>query len=214
MSSRESASTTSGEPIGAEVGPKVFLIRHADASEGEKDPDRGRSLTEIGAQQAEALARRMSAWQVDAIFCSDMTRARETAAALHRHHPSIPLIVDPDFREVSTGTLEDEHDALDGKLQARLASAWDKVLTMPYPVSVIVTHNGLIKYLIGRTIRHEKKLKPRFHSTHTGVTALQVRSKGRPLLRFFNDTKHLTPGTLAPGEKAWIEDPVTRRWRF
>lgn len=64
---------TSGEAT--EPGPRVFLIRHADASDGDKDPDRGRSLSEIGVQQAEALAARVAGWQLDAILCSDMTRA-------------------------------------------------------------------------------------------------------------------------------------------
>jgi len=206
MESREEAT---------EASPRVFLIRHADASEGGKDPDLGRRLTKIGEQQAEALARRVAGWQLDAIFCSDMTRAHETASVMHRHHPAIDLIVDPLFREISTGTLEEELDMPDGELKARMEAVWQKIVTMPHPVSAIVTHNGLIKYLIGRTIQVEGVLKPRFHSAHTGITALRIRSKGRAVLQFFNDTSHLTPEIVVPGSKApWVEDPLTRRWHF
>lgn len=213
MDSRaDTGSSSSSSPAAA---PRIFLIRHADASEGEKDLDLGRSLTEIGVRQAEALARRAAGWQLDAIYCSDMTRAVETARAVHGHHPAIDLIVDPVFREVSTGTIEERLDAPDGELRERLEAAWHRLVTLPHQVAAIVTHNGLIKYLIGRTIGFEGKLKPRFHSAHTGITALQVRSKGRALLQFFNDTSHLTPELVELGEKTpWIEDPQTRRWNF
>ena len=214
----ESNGETSTSPIPASTAneaPRVFLIRHADASEGEKDSELGRSLSEIGELQAKALARRVAGWQLDAILCSDMTRAVETAAVMHRHHPGIELIVDPVFREISTGTIERQLDAPDGELRRRLEEVWHRVVTIPHRVTAIVTHNGLIKYLIGRTIEHEGSLKPRFHSAHTGITALRIRSKGRAGLQFFNDTSHLTPAIVTPGEKGpWIEDPVTHRWHF
>lgn len=213
MASDEEADELSGDDA-AEAGQKVFLIRHADASEGDRDPDHGRPLTEIGVRQAEALGDRVAGWQLDAIYCSDMIRARETAGFLHRHHPSIHLIVDPVFREVSAGTIEREYERPDGELMARLETVWERVVTMPHRVAAIVTHNGLIKYLIGRTIRHTDKLKPRFHSAHTGISALQIRSKRRAALQFFNDTSHLTPAIVHGHKAPWLEDRVTRRWHF
>ena len=100
-SDEEAADDLSDGELKPDAGQRVFLIRHADASEGDKDPDHGRPLTEIGVRQAEALAERVAGWQLEAIYCSDMIRARETAGFLHRHHPSIQLIEDPIFREVS-----------------------------------------------------------------------------------------------------------------
>lgn len=196
------------------AGPRVFLIRHADASEGPRDPDRGGHLTPLGQRQADVLARRLANWQIDAIVCSDMYRAQETAEAVHAYHPGVPLLVDPDFRELSTGKLEAfERGELEVDLPARLESAWQKLVTLPWGVTVLITHNGLIKYLLGRTLKYEASLKPRFHSAQTGITALQVKSKGRALLQFFNDTRHLTPD-LAPQKTPWIEDMVTGRWHF
>jgi len=193
---------------------RVFLIRHAQATEGDKDPDRGRHLTELGKLQAEALAQRAARWQVDAIFCSDMYRACETAAAISFHHPDVVSTVDAVFREVSASTVRRELDAPDGVLRARLDAAWQKVVTMPQPLTVIITHNGLIKYLLSRTMRWENELKPRFHSAHTGITALALRTKGRAALQFFNDTRHLTPELVAEEKRPWLEDPVTGRWHF
>ena len=193
---------------------RVFLIRHAEATEGDKDLDRGRHLTDLGKRQADALARRAARWQIDAIFCSDMYRACETAAAISFHHPDVPCTVDPLFREISSGTVEKEIDAPDGALRARLDAVWEKVVAMPHPLTVIIAHNGLIKHLISRTIRWDNELKPRFHSAHTGITALALRTKGRAALQFFNDTRHLTPELVAEEKRPWVEDPVTGRWRF
>src|SRR5262245_4133028 len=80
---------------------RVFLIRHADAAVGPKDGEGGRHLTPLGELQAIALARRLATWELDAIVCSDKHRTRETAAAVQRFHPHIPLTVDETFREAS-----------------------------------------------------------------------------------------------------------------
>jgi broad specificity phosphatase PhoE len=200
------------------VWPRVFLIRHADASQGVKDPDLGRHLSPLGVRQAQAHAARVGRWQLDAIVCSDMHRCYETAAALRTYHPQVPLIVDATFREVSAGTVARATEASKlacDELNARLERAWQQVVTMPYGVAVIVTHNGLIKYLIGRAINAGEALKPRFRSALAGITAIEAKSKGRASLRFFNDTRHLTPDLLVPGRKmAWMEDPETGRWLF
>src|SRR5688572_22914054 len=99
---------------------RVFLIRHAEATEGDKDPDLGRHLTELGKRQAQALANRLAGWQLDAIFCSDMYRSCETAAAIAAHHPDIACVSDPVFREVSAGAIERDLEASDGSLHTRL----------------------------------------------------------------------------------------------
>jgi broad specificity phosphatase PhoE len=152
---------------------------------------------------------------MDALFCSDMYRAHETASAIRKYHAEIPFVVDAVFREVSASTLEEELDAADGELQARLEAAWQQIVTLPYKATAIVTHNGLIKYFIGRAIRYGRKLKPRFHSAYTGITALEVKTTSHVSLQFFNNTTHLTLETVAPGPKVpWIEDPVTGRWHF
>jgi hypothetical protein len=85
---------------------------------------------------------------------------------------------------------------------------------MPHPLTVIITHNGLIKYFMSRTLRWDSEMKPRFHSAYTGITALALRTKGRAALQFFNDTRHLTPELVAEEKRPWLEDPATGRWHF
>jgi broad specificity phosphatase PhoE len=205
---------TTDETIADPAPRRVLLIRHAEATEGDKDVDRGRHLTELGKLQADALARRAARWQLDAIVCSDMYRACETAAAISFHHPDAVCTVDPVFREVSAGLVRRELESPDGALRARLEAAWEKVVTMPHPLTVIITHNGLIKYFMSRTLRWDSEMKPRFHSAYTGITALALRTKGRAALQFFNDTRHLTPELVAEEKRPWLEDPATGRWHF
>ena len=212
--------TTGGEtpsdpaPVGI-PGPRVILIRHAHAKEGAKDPDRGHHLSEIGQRQAEALARRAAKWQLDAIICSDMYRAYETAAAVHRFHPNVPLIVDATFREVSAGTLAafETGDPAQTDLGARLEAAWGKIVAMPYTTAAVITHNGMIKYLLGRAIEYGRHPKPPLHSALTGVSGIDVKGNGQAHVRFFNDARHLSPD-LVSDVKTWIEDVETGRWSF
>ena len=187
------------------AGPRIFLVRHADAREGPRDHDLGPHLTALGRRQAEALARRLANWKVDAVICSDKHRSYETALAVHRYHPDVPLLVDAVFREVSRRNVE-AHERGDSKyidLPERLQAAWDRIATPTHDVTVAIVHSGLIKYFLGRIIKCEL-LKPRFHSTETGITGIRLRPK--PLLDFFNDTHHLTEELVVPGPKTpWIE---------
>ena len=189
------------------AGPRIFLVRHADAREGPRDHhELGPHLTALGRRQAEALARRLANWKVDAVICSDKHRSYETALAVHRYHSHVPLLVDAVFREVSRRSVE-AHERGDSKyidLPLRLQAAWDRLATPTHEVTVAIVHGGLIKYFLGRIIKCEL-LKPRFHSTETGITCFQVRPQG-PMLEFFNDTHHLTPEIVSPGPKApWLE---------
>jgi hypothetical protein len=125
------------------------------------------------------------------------------------------LVADATFREVSAGTLMafESGDPAQHDLGARLETAWEKIVTMPYHTAAVITHNGMIKYLLGRAIKYERHPKPPFHSALTGISAIQVQSDGRAYLRFFNDTHHLSP-ELVSDAKTWIENIETGRWYF
>jgi phosphohistidine phosphatase len=59
----------------------VYLVRHAEAAPGQ--PDELRPLTEAGRVAARALGERLAAEaRIDAVLCSPLLRARETAAAI------------------------------------------------------------------------------------------------------------------------------------
>ena len=204
---------------------RIFLIRHADAAGYREDPILGNHLTTLGLEQARALAERVSAWQVNAICTSDLHRAYETAAALHQRLPQAVLRVDSTLRELCIRWDEiprdlpaflRESDAAYRALERTLAQAWELILSIPYEVTLVVSHKRTIKYLIGRLIGHEHILKSPLQIANTSITAIEIdRAHRTGVLRFVNDTTHLTPELISPLPGApWTEEPSTGRWEF
>ena len=87
---------------------KLLLIRH-----GESDGNAQRkfsgfqdvNLTEKGIWQAKRLARRLEGVQVDAVYCSDLKRARHTAEIIFGDRGE-DIVVSPNLREINFGTWE------------------------------------------------------------------------------------------------------------
>ena len=61
---------------------RLFLVRHAEAAAGE--PDALRPLTPAGRALARTLGEQLAAEQLDAVLCSPLLRARETADEIAR----------------------------------------------------------------------------------------------------------------------------------
>ena len=61
---------------------RIFLVRHAEAAPG--DPDDLRPLTAEGNAVARELGERLAAHKPDAVVCSPLLRARETAQHIAR----------------------------------------------------------------------------------------------------------------------------------
>jgi phosphoserine phosphatase len=84
----------------------ILLARH-----GESDWNRDRRwqghadrpLTDLGREQARALADRLAATDLDAVYSSDLERARETAAIIAEPH-RLPVRELSDLREVDVGS--------------------------------------------------------------------------------------------------------------
>jgi len=109
--------------------PTTFLIaRHGETDwnrerrwQGHADPP----LNEVGRAQARALASRLAADPPDAIYASDLVRARETAELVGRHL-GLEVALDARLREVDVGewsgltTREIERLYPDGLAERRL----------------------------------------------------------------------------------------------
>jgi phosphohistidine phosphatase len=88
---------------------RLVLVRHADAAPGE--PDELRTLTSEGREQARALGERLRAEgiEADAVLCSPLLRARETAEALGLGEP------EADDRLAPGATPEGLREAIAGR---------------------------------------------------------------------------------------------------
>lgn len=87
---------------------KVLLWRHGQTSYNLQGRAQGQvdiQLNESGIAQARATAQMIAQYRPDAIYCSDLGRARRTAEAL-ASLVGIPVRVDTRFRERSFGNFE------------------------------------------------------------------------------------------------------------
>jgi broad specificity phosphatase PhoE len=174
---------------------RLLFIRHgqtsANVSGALNSAAPGPGLTDLGREQAEALAASLGTEQIDGLYASTLTRAQETAAPLGRAL-GLPVGILDGVHEIEAGDYEDRTDP--ESLKAYLApilkwGAGDLSATIPgahdghhfvqrFDASVaqvaeehgddatvaIVSHAGAIRvWLGGRT----SNLDPAFTSSHT-----------------------------------------------
>jgi broad specificity phosphatase PhoE len=85
---------------------RVVLVRHASAEgQGRFLGQRDAPLSALGRRQLPALVKKLRRYSVDAIYCSDLSRTRATAAAIARRRGITPD-VRPQLREMNFGRWE------------------------------------------------------------------------------------------------------------
>jgi broad specificity phosphatase PhoE len=88
------------------VTTTILLARHGESDWNRSKRWQGftdRPLTEVGRQQAAVLAERLEDTELDAVYSSDLRRARETAEVVARSK-GLPVETTPDLREVDVGS--------------------------------------------------------------------------------------------------------------
>ncbi len=88
---------------------KLIIVRHGqtDANIAGIIQSHGDSkLTLLGKKQAQRIAERLKEEHIDLAYCSDLSRAYETAEEILRFHPLVPLIPTKELREVHAGKHE------------------------------------------------------------------------------------------------------------
>jgi len=89
---------------------RLFLVRHAEAAPGE--PDALRPLTPAGRATARALADELAPEHPDAVLCSPLLRARETAEQIAR---AASVAAEVDERLAPGATADDVREAVSGR---------------------------------------------------------------------------------------------------
>ena len=86
----------------------LLLVRHGETDWNAERRWQGHAdvpLNERGRAQARALAEQLGSEHIDAVYTSDLGRARETAEIVGACL-GIPIVVEPDLREIDVGPLE------------------------------------------------------------------------------------------------------------
>jgi len=98
----------------------LLLVRHGETDWNAERRYQGHAdipLNARGREQAHALAERLAGEALDAIYSSDLSRARVTAEIVG-DRLDVPVVADPDLREIDVGAVEgltfDDRRALDG----------------------------------------------------------------------------------------------------
>ena len=70
-----------------------FFVRHGQSTYNLENRFTGwhnPSLSELGEKQATETARKLSEYNIDVIYTSDLSRAKETAEIIIKNHPNVP----------------------------------------------------------------------------------------------------------------------------
>lgn len=86
----------------------LLLVRHGETdwnADGRLQGQTDRPLSDYGRRQARELAEQLADEELDAIYASDLARARETAEIVGERL-GLPVALEPDLREKDWGTWE------------------------------------------------------------------------------------------------------------
>jgi broad specificity phosphatase PhoE len=198
---------------------RLVLVRHASSTwndqrriQGQLDPP----LSEKGWEQAGKVAARLRGTLLEGFYCSDLQRARETAASIAKEVDREPVLM-PELREVALGDWEGLNreeiiardpaaweswrsapswDVVPGgegtdAFEGRVGAVLDQLLARHTSGRVlVVTHGGVIQVALLRVVgRSSNGLFP-FTIKNTSLTVLEG-SPDRLVIERVNDTCHL-----------------------
>lgn len=222
----------SGQPYPVKESRKeIVFVRHAESQGNLDGVWMGQSdgpLSEAGEASLDALGKRLSDWEFDAVISSSLSRARRTATSF-----ADEVEIDDGFIELDLGAWEGMSFAdVQEKHGEELKEAF-KTRTLPMGGTgetiermgrrvvgavdrlfdrmsenervAVVTHGGAMQSVLSRHLAWTDRRVHAF-TANTGITRV-VQQFGRSRLAGFNDTGHLGPRSsvvekhLAEGDK-------------
>jgi len=199
---------------------KIYLIRHGDADYDPAKRIQGRvdgNLSAKGIKQAELLGRRLQMYNIRKIYCSSLTRVRQTAEIIGRH-TGIDCEIRDELMEIFLGKWEgldtEGRKALDpgfyGKwerhtedlpypggecgedVRKRSMKLIDHILDNNYSSTAVITSGGVIKILLSAFLDMRLERRFRIETGNCGISIVEYDYEGRQFkILAVNDTSHL-----------------------
>ncbi|MFN3652164.1 MAG: histidine phosphatase family protein [Armatimonadota bacterium] len=223
--------------LNAAPGTQFLLIRHGETQwnlDGRVQGHKDVALTPRGEEQARRLADWLAHEQLDALYSSDLLRARRTAEIIAAARPETPaeIRIDPRVREAGMGVFEgmtaqemaaSEHAAayrawredalrnrppggetLEDLLRRCMAAVREMVEGHPGQSIAIVAHGGPVRAMTCGSLGLPMEIYPKLRVENASVARILFSEKG-PILAGFNDVGHLKTASLAPRHVGWEE---------
>lgn len=221
---------------------RVILVRHGETAwnvDGRIQGHLDIPLNDHGRWQAQQVARSLADRPLDAVYASDLRRARETAQAIATAH-HLPLDFDPGLRERIFGQFEghtfQEIDAAwpdaaqrwrhrdpdfappgGGEslrtLFARVVETADRLAQQhPEQTIALVTHGGVLDALYRAATRQSLQAPRTWELGNASINRLLWTPAGLTLVGWA-DTQHLSEAPLAPHGEPTDLEPPPRGWR-
>ena len=198
---------------------RILAVRHGETAWNVDSRLQGQtdiSLNAVGQEQARRLAEALAGEDLDAIVCSDLVRARDTAQAVV-DRTGLPLTTDAGLRERHFGIFQGHTSAeverlwpeesarwrrrepdfgaeggetLQGFYDRCVATASRLAAAHPGRTLLLVTHGGVLDCLYRAASRVELNAPRTWELANTGVNRLLYTPQGFTLVGW-GDTQHL-----------------------
>jgi probable phosphoglycerate mutase len=150
-------------------GPRLLLVRHGETDWNRQGRFQGQidiPLNANGQRQAEAAGRALATVHIDRAYTSAMARPRQTAEAILRLHPGVPLTS-------SRGLVEIGHGLWEGRLEVEIADGWPELLASwkQAPQTVQMPEGENLQQVWDRSLQTWQRIAS---GLATGETALVV----------------------------------------
>lgn len=142
---------------------QILLIRHAINEYVATGKLAGRlqgvHLNDDGRAQAQALGERLAHAPLRHIYSSRLDRTRETAEAIHQHHPQIPLEINEAILEVDYGDWQDKKISdLSQRKMWQVIQEYPSRAYFPNGESMRAVQNRVIDEIEQLVIRHANQM--------------------------------------------------------
>ncbi|MDP4039570.1 MAG: histidine phosphatase family protein [Candidatus Pacearchaeota archaeon] len=190
---------------------KLIIVRHGETIENKKGILQGQShgkLNKLGKKQSKKLAERLANEKIDAIYCSDLRRCKETLEPLLKIKKQ-NVFYTPLLREIKRGVFEGKPNSeykrwlkshpnqtakgmeTKEKIDKRILKFINQELTShKNNVVLIVTHGTTKKVILNRLLGNKNKLIEKT-SPNTGITIVNILENKKAVVEELHYTRHL-----------------------
>ncbi len=186
---------------------KLILTRHGETNENKKGILQGQkigTLSEKGIKQAKKLAIRLKDKKIDAVYSSDLERAKNTTKEIMVFHPKTPLHLSKNLQEMYMGkysgkkssAIDWENRPKEVESRAEMDVRAKKVLDRAYAahptgrvllVGHIGINNSIVRVLLGKPANGKKRKIP----PNASITVFEIEEGKETIVHLRNCTKHL-----------------------